>query len=477
MSGEPTDLFVDGAWTPGTAGVFPVVDPATGQAIAEVARAGPTDVTRALDAAAAALASWTATSPRTRADVLSRCHGRLTADSDRLAMLVSRETGKPLVEARAEVAYAADYFRWFADGVERVGGELRIAPNGSHRILTVKRPIGVALLVTPWNFPIAMAARKIAPALAAGCTVVLKPAEDAPLSALALAQILADAGAPAGVVNVVTTDQPAGLVAAALGDDRVRKLSFTGSTEVGRQLLGLAASRIVNVSLELGGNNPFLVLDDADVESAVDGALIAKMRNGGQACTAANRFIVDQRIADVFCQALVEALSRLRVGPGTDEATDLGPVINGTQRARIDHAVQATIAAGARLRLGGTVMAGDGFFYPPTVLADVPCDAEAVTTEIFGPVASIITVAGEDEAVAVANATTAGLAAYVYAGDLGRALRVAERLHAGMVGLNRGLLSSAAAPFGGVKESGLGREGGLNGIDEYLETMYLSATW
>jgi succinate-semialdehyde dehydrogenase/glutarate-semialdehyde dehydrogenase len=385
--------------------------------------------------------------------------------------------GKSLTDARAEAVYAAEFFRWFSEETARIGGELRTAPSGANRILTFRKPVGVALLLTPWNFPAAMATRKVGPALAAGCTVVLKPAHETPLTALMLASLLAEAGAPAGVVNVLTTDHASEMVGVALDDARVRKLSFTGSTEVGRILLKQAADRIVNCSMELGGNDPFIVLEDADLDAAVDGAMLAKMRNGGQACTAANRFLVQESVADQFAARLAQRMGQLRIGAGTDEATQLGPMVSAKAVEGIADKVDRSVAAGAHAVLGGQVGDGPGFFYPATVLADVPRESAVAVEEVFGPVAPIIPVRDEDDALAVANSSEMGLTGYVYTGDLARGLRVCERLEVGMVGLNRGLVSDPAAPFGGVKQSGIGREGGFEGIDEYLETTYVATSW
>ncbi|MGC9665477.1 NAD-dependent succinate-semialdehyde dehydrogenase [Planosporangium sp. 12N6] len=473
----PTRMFVGGAWTGGEQGDFAVLDPSTGAEIARVPRAGRGDVARAVEAASAAAPGWAATAPRERAETLRRMFALMTARREDLAYLMSLEMGKSLSDARGEVSYAAEFFRWFSEEAVRIGGELRTAPSGANRILTFKKPVGVALLLTPWNFPAAMATRKIAPALAAGCTVLLKPAEDTPLTALALAAMLAEAGVPDGVVNVLTTDRPGELVEWALADDRVRKLSFTGSTGVGRILLKQTADRIVNSSMELGGNAPFIVLDDADLDAAVEGAMLAKMRNGGQACTAANRFFVHADVAGAFAEKLAAAMGALRMGPGTAEDTQLGPIVNAKQRDGIASKVDESVAAGAKILLGGTRPEGPGFFYPATVLTDVPVDAPAGREEIFGPVAAIIAVADDDEAVRLANATDMGLSGYVYTRDLARGLRVSERLEVGMVGLNRGLISDPAAPFGGVKQSGLGREGGYEGIEEYLETTYVATEW
>jgi succinate-semialdehyde dehydrogenase/glutarate-semialdehyde dehydrogenase len=476
-AGTPTELFIDGKWTAGSGGTLPVLDPSTGETIAEVARAGDDDVARAVEAAAGAQPGWAATAPRERGEVLRRTFELMTSRREEIAYLMSLEMGKSLTDARGEASYAAEFFRWFSEEAVRIGGELRTAPSGANRILTFRKPVGVALLLTPWNFPAAMATRKIGPALAAGCSVILKPAHETPLTALLITQILADAGIPAGIVNVLTTDRPADLVTAALSDKRVRKLSFTGSTGVGSQLLKQAADRIVDCSMELGGNAPFVVLDDADLDAAVEGAMVAKMRNGGQACTAANRFLVQESVASEFARRLAAAMGALRVGPGTSEDTQLGPMVSERAVDGIASKVSDTVAAGATATLGGQRLDRAGFFYPATVLTDVPRTSPAATEEIFGPVAPIIAVRDEDDAVALANATEMGLSGYVYTRDLARGLRVSERLEVGMVGLNRGLISDPAAPFGGVKESGIGREGGFEGIDEYLETTYVATSW
>ncbi len=472
----PTDMFIGGKWTGGSQGSFDVVDPSTGDVIASVPRAGLDDLDRAIGAAADAQADWAAAPPRDRGEVLRRAFEAMIARREEIAFLMSLEMGKSITDARGEVTYAAEFFRWFSEEAVRVDGALRTAPSGANKILTFKKPVGVALLLTPWNFPAAMATRKIGPALAAGCTVVLKPAEDTPLTSLLLAGLLADAGVPDGVLNVITTDKPGDVVEPALADRRVRKLSFTGSTGVGAMLLGQAAKRIVNASMELGGNAPFIVLDDADLDAAVDGAMLAKMRNGGQACTAANRFLVQESVAADFAEKLGRRMAALRVGAGTDESTELGPMINAKQRDGMAAKVDATVAAGAKIVTGGEVPDGAGFFYPATVLTGVPRDSPSATDEIFGPIAPIITVADEDDAIRVANSTEMGLSGYVYA-SLARGLRVCERLEVGMVGLNRGLVSDPAAPFGGVKQSGLGREGGYEGIEEYLETTYVATSW
>jgi succinate-semialdehyde dehydrogenase/glutarate-semialdehyde dehydrogenase len=476
-AGIPTELFVEGKWVAGADGTLPVLDPSTGDVITEVARAGADDVARAVEAAAGAQPGWAATAPRERGEVLRKAFELMISRREEIAYVMSLEMGKSLTDSRAEVTYAAEFFRWFSEEAVRIGGELRTAPSGANRILTFRRPVGVALLLTPWNFPAAMATRKNGPALAAGCTVILKPAHETPLTALLLAQVLADAGAPPGAVNVLTTDHPREFTAAALADPRVRKLSFTGSTEVGSELLKQAADRIVNCSMELGGNAPFVVLDDADLDAAVSGAMLAKMRNGGQACTAANRFLVQESVAAAFAERLASAMGALRVGAGTDEQTQLGPMVSERAVSGIASKVSESVAAGAVAVLGGARLDRPGFFYPATVLTDVPRTSPVAIDEVFGPVAPIIPVRDEDDAIALANSTEMGLTGYVFTRDLARGLRVSERLEVGMVGLNRGLVSDPAAPFGGVKESGIGREGGFEGIDEYLETQYVATSW
>ena len=473
----PTRLLVGGAWTDGSAGTFDVLDPSTGDVLARVARPGLDDLDRALAAAQGALPGWSATAPRERAEVLRGTYDLMMARQEDLATVMSLEMGKSLTDARGEVAYAAEFFRWFSEEAVRIDGDLRWAPSGANRILTFRRPVGVALLLTPWNFPAAMATRKLAPALAAGCTVVLKPPGETPLTALLVARLLTEAGAPDGVVNVLPTDDPGDLVSAALADARVRKMSFTGSTPVGRMLLEQAAQRIVNTTLELGGNDPFLVLEGADVQAALDGAMLAKMRNGGQACTAANRFFVHESLAAEFTAGMAERMGALRLGPGAAEDTQLGPMISARAVDGIADKVDRSVASGATLVIGGHRIDRPGFFYPATVLGDVPRDAAVSVEEVFGPVAPIITVHDDDDALAVANDTEMGLAGYVYCRDLARGLRVSERLEVGMVGLNRGLVSDPAAPFGGVKQSGLGREGSYEGIDAYLETTYVATSW
>lgn len=473
----PTQLLIGGKWVDGSQGTFDVLDPSTGAAIASVAQAGEQDMTAAIDAAAAAQPAWAAAAPRERSAILRKAFELMIDQTDDMAHLMSLEMGKSLADSKAEVVYAAEFFRWYSEETVRVGGELRMSPSGQNRIITFKKPSGVALLLTPWNFPAAMATRKLGPALGAGCSVVLKPAEDTPLTALALARILTEAGVPDGVINVVTTEEPGLIVKHALADERVRKLSFTGSTRVGSLLLKQAADRIVDSSMELGGNNAFIVCADADLDAALDGAMVAKMRNGGQACTAANRFLVEEPVAEEFARRLAERMGALKMGPGTVDGTELGPMINARQRDGIADKVSRSVAAGARAILGGSVPEGAGFDHPATVLVDVPRNSAVATEEIFGPVAPIITTSSDDDAIALANSSTMGLTGFVYTRDLARGLRICERLEVGMVGLNRGLVSDPAAPFGGVKYSGLGREGGFEGIEEYLETMYVAGTW
>jgi succinate-semialdehyde dehydrogenase / glutarate-semialdehyde dehydrogenase len=452
-------------------GRFAVLDPATGEVVDEVHDAGPGDADAALDAAVAAQPAWAATPPRERAAILHGARAGLLRRVEEFALLITREMGKPLAESRAEVHYAADFLQWFAEEAVRVSGEYRDGPGGDFRIVTTRRPVGPCLLVSPWNFPLAMITRKVGPALAAGCTAVLKPAEDTPLSCLLLARVFADAGLPPGVLNVVTTSRPAPLVERLLSDGRLRKLSFTGSTQVGRLLLAQAAGSVLRTSMELGGNAPFLVFADADLESAVEGALLAKLRNGGQSCVAANRFLVEEAVAEEFTARFVARMREVRLGPGTAPGSQLGPMINARQLERVAALVDDAVALGARVPVGGRA---DGPYYPATVLTDVPASARLHREEIFGPVAPVSTFKDEAAALAMANDTPYGLVAYLYTRDLGRAVRVGEGLEAGMVGVNRGLVSSAAAPFGGVKQSGLGREGGFEGIGEYLSTKYLA---
>jgi succinate-semialdehyde dehydrogenase / glutarate-semialdehyde dehydrogenase len=473
----PTGLLIGGQWTTGRAGVLPVIDPATEDPIAEVASATPEDALEAVAAAHQALPGWAATPPRVRGECLRRAYELMIAGAEPLARLMVMENGKALRDARAEITYAAEFFRWFAEEAVRIDGMITMAPSGANRILVQRQPVGVAVLVTPWNFPAAMATRKIGPALAAGCTVVLKPAKETPLSALAVAAILAEAGVPDGVVNVVTAQSAGPVVAAMLADPRVRKLSFTGSTEVGRVLLRTAADTVTNCSMELGGNAPFLVLADADVDAAIEGAMIAKMRNGGEACTAANRFYVHDAVAGEFTAKLAARLSALSVGPGLADGTDLGPLVNADTRAKVAELVDEAAKDGGRVITGGQAPDRRGYFYAPTVLDDVPPGAGILREEIFGPVAPIVRFTDIDDAIAMANATEYGLVSYLYTADLRRALQVADALEAGMIGINRGVVSDPAAPFGGVKQSGLGREGGHDGLLEFTETKYIAVDW
>ncbi|MDQ4055563.1 MAG: NAD-dependent succinate-semialdehyde dehydrogenase [Actinomycetota bacterium] len=474
----PLDLCIGGKVVPASDGSrFDVLDPATGDVIASVADGSVADALAAVDAAAGAAGVWAATPPRQRSEVLRRAFELMTERADELAHLISLENGKALTDARGEVAYAAEFFRWYAEEAVRASGSVMTAPSGANKIVVLQQPVGVCVLVTPWNFPAAMATRKIGPALAAGCTVVLKPASDTPLTALLMAKILDDAGVPAGVVNVLPARRSGAVVSAMLHDPRVRKLSFTGSTEVGRVLLREAADQVVNCSMELGGNAPFLVLADADLDAAVDGAMIAKMRNAGEACTAANRFYVHADVADEFSRRLAERMAALRVGPGTDDDTEVGPLVNDESAAKVDDLVRGAVSAGARVVVGGSRPDRPGFYYEPTVLLDVPADAGILAEEIFGPVAPVVTFTDEADAIRMANDTEYGLVSYVYTADLARGLRVSERLDSGMVGLNRGLVSDPAAPFGGTKQSGVGREGGHEGMLDYLESKYVAVSW
>ena len=449
-------------------------DPSSGEPLCEVADGGPADGAAALAAAADAQAAWAATPPRARSDVLLRAWQLVREREDDLALLMTLEMGKPLAESRAEVAYAGDFLRWFSEEAVRVDGGYAVSPGGGTRIVTLRQPVGPCLLVTPWNFPLAMAARKVAPAVAAGCTMVVKPAEQTPLCTLALATVLAEAGLPAGVLNVVPTSRPAEVVGTLLADARLRKLSFTGSTEVGRQLMAQASGNLLRLSLELGGNAAFVVFADADLDLAVEAALVAKMRNAGEACTAANRFLVADVVADDFAQRLADRMAALRVGRGTDDGVQVGPLIDAAQGEKVAGLVDEALASGARALVGGARLERPGWFYPPTVLVDVPPDAAVLREEIFGPVAPVARFATEEQALAAANDTPHGLVAYLFTRDLDRAVRVAEGLETGMVGVNLGLVSNPAAPFGGVKHSGFGREGGREGILEFLETKYVA---
>jgi succinate-semialdehyde dehydrogenase / glutarate-semialdehyde dehydrogenase len=478
VSGLLTDLYIGGKAVPAAAGGrFDVLDPATGTVIASVADGGVEDAMAAVGAAEEAAASWAATAPRARAEILRAAFELMTAQREELATLIALENGKALVDARAEASYAAEFFRWYAEEAVRIEGQLSLAPSGSNRIMVIRRPVGICVLVTPWNFPAAMATRKIGPALAAGCTMILKPASDTPLTALAIGRLLAAAGVPPGVVNVLPGRRSGPIVSAMLHDPRVRKLSFTGSTEVGRILLRECADNIVNTSMELGGNAPFVVFADADLDAALDGAMIAKMRNGGEACTAANRFYVEAPVAAEFSRRLADRMAALRVGPGTEESTQVGPLVNGEAVDKVQALVTDAVEAGATVVTGGSRPRREGCYYEPTVLTGVRPGSAILREEIFGPVAPIVTFTTEDEAVALANDTEYGLVAYVYTGDLARGLRISERIDSGMVGLNRGLVSDPAAPFGGTKQSGIGREGGHEGVLDYTESLYLALSW
>ncbi|PND49386.1 NAD-dependent succinate-semialdehyde dehydrogenase [Rhodococcus sp. ENV425] len=474
-AGVPTRLWLGGKLTDSSTGAtFPVEDPATGAVLADVADASADDGLRALDLAVAAQAEWAATAPRVRGEILRTAFELVHARADDFARVITLEMGKTVAEARGEVNYGAEFLRWFAEEAVRIGGRTATAPAGSGRILVTKEPVGPVLAITPWNFPLAMATRKIGPALAAGCPILVKPAAETPLTMLLLGQVFADAGLPAGVLSILPATDAAALTGPLLTDARLRKITFTGSTGVGKLLVRQSADRLLRTSMELGGNAPFLVFDDADVDAAVDGAMAAKMRNGGEACTAANRFHVARSVAREFTDKLTARIAALRTGHGLDDGTDLGPLITARQRATVEALVRDAVERGARVRTGGQIPAGPGTFYPPTVLDEVPADARLLREEIFGPVAAITVFDTEDEAIAAANATEYGLAAYFYTRDLDRAMRVASALKTGMVGVNRGIISDVAAPFGGVKESGFGREGAAEGIEEYLDTKYIA---
>ncbi|MDH2445182.1 NAD-dependent succinate-semialdehyde dehydrogenase [Amnibacterium sp. CER49] len=471
LAAVPDGLLIGGSWTPGGgSGRIEVTDPATGDVLAAIADATPADALAALEAADSAAASWAATAPRARSEILRRAFELVTEHRDELALLITLEMGKPLAESRGEVAYGAEFLRWFAEEAVRIRGTAGSNPEGTGQVLVSHDPVGPCYLITPWNFPLAMATRKIAPALAAGCTVVIKPSELTPLTTLRFAALLQEAGVPAGVVNVVTTTDAAGITAALLADPRLKKLSFTGSTAVGRRLIAQAAQHVLRVSMELGGNAPFLVLDDADLDAAVAGAMLAKFRNIGQACTAANRFLVHESLVEGFTGRLTERIRALRLGPGTEEGVGIGPLINDAAVTKALALVDDAVARGATLVTGGR--RGEGLFLEPTVLTGVRPGSAILREEIFGPVVAIVPVHDEDEAVRLANDTEYGLVAYAYTRDLARAHRLIRRLQTGMVGINTGVVSNAAAPFGGVKESGFGREGGAEGILEYLTTKY-----
>ncbi|CAA9486322.1 MAG: Succinate-semialdehyde dehydrogenase [NAD(P)+] [uncultured Solirubrobacteraceae bacterium] len=476
LDAVPKQLYIAGEWRDGAGGeTVAVDDPATGETIAEVADATPEDALAALGAAHDTwYGGWRDSAPRDRSDILRRAYEAITDRADDLALLMTLEMGKPLGESKAEIAYGASFLRWYSEEAVRLDGRFTMHETGSGRLLTMKQPVGPCVFITPWNFPLAMGTRKIGPAVAAGCTMVVKPAKLTPLSMLMLAKILEGCGLPGGVLNVVTARSSGPVMEPVIRDPRTRKLSFTGSTEVGRKLIAQSAERVLRVSMELGGNAPFVVFDDADVDDAVKGAMVAKMRNVGEACTAANRFHVAQPIADEFARKLAAKMEGLKIGRGTEEGVGVGPLIDEEQLEKVDELVQDAVAKGARLLCGGERVAGPGHFYKPTVLVDVPAGARLLEEEVFGPVAPIRAFASEDEAIAAANDTEFGLVAYVYTADVKRALRVTERIEAGMVGLNQGFVSNAGAPFGGIKQSGIGREGGPEGIAEYLDTKYVA---
>lgn len=468
-------LFIAGEWRDAAEGfTLPVEDPSTGDVLCEVADATPADAVAALDAASGAQQEWAKCPPRERGEILRSAFEMIVRHSDELALLMTLEMGKTVAESKAEVAYAAEFFRWFSEEAVRVEGRYATAPNGTGRMLTMRQPVGPCILITPWNFPMAMGTRKIGPAIAAGCTMVVKPAKQTPLSMLALAEILDEAGLPEGVLNVITSSSSGSVMAPLISDPRARKLSFTGSTEVGRKLIEQSAQQVLRVSMELGGNAPFIVFDDADLDAAVEGAIVAKMRNIGEACTAANRFHVADSVAVEFSEKLAAKMGAMKVGRGTEESVEVGPLIDEDQREKVSALVTDALSKGAKALAGAEEVNGRGYFYAPTVLGDVPPDAKLLKEEVFGPVAPVATFDSEVAAVDAANDTEYGLVAYLYTRDLNRALRVSEALETGMVGLNQGMVSNAGAPFGGIKQSGFGREGGAEGINEYLETKYVA---
>jgi succinate-semialdehyde dehydrogenase/glutarate-semialdehyde dehydrogenase len=475
VESTPRRLFIAGEWRDASGGgTLAVEDPSTGETLCEIADATPEDAKAALDAAVAAQGEWAASAPNERAAILQRTFEMLNERADDLARLMTLEMGKSVKESKSEVTYAAEFFRWFAGEALRLDGYYKQAGAGGFRVLVMRQPVGPCYFITPWNFPTAMGTRKIGPAIAAGCTMVIKPARNTPLSMLALAQLLDEAGLPPGVLNVITSSSSGDVSEPIISDPRLRKLSFTGSTEVGRKLIAQAAENVLKVSMELGGNAPFIVFEDADLDDAVEGAVVAKMRNIGEACTAANRFHVHESVAAEFAEKLARRMGSMKVGRGTDEDTEVGPLIDEDQREKVAELVSDAVEKGARPLCGGKPIDGPGHFYEPTVLADVPDDARLLKEEIFGPVAPVKGFESEQEAIDAANDTEFGLVAYLYTSDLKRALRVSEALETGMIGLNQGLVSNAGAPFGGVKQSGIGREGGNEGIHEYLETKYVA---
>jgi succinate-semialdehyde dehydrogenase/glutarate-semialdehyde dehydrogenase len=470
----PKQLYIAGEWRDGAKGTLKVEDPATGELLCDVADASTDDAKDALTAAVEAGPDWSQHAPRERGEILRRAFEAIMEREEELALLMTMEMGKPIKESKAEIAYGAEFFRWFSEQAVRIDGRYAVAANGQGRLLTMKQPVGPCLLITPWNFPLAMGTRKIGPAIAAGCTMVVKPAQQTPLSMLMLVKILEEAGLPPGVVNLITASSSGETMGPLIADPRLRKLSFTGSTEVGRNLMEQASQNLLRLSMELGGNAPFIVFDDADIDAAVQGAMVAKMRNIGEACTAANRFHVADAVADQFAEKLAEKMGAMKVGRGTEEGVEVGPLIDDKQRQKVAELVEDAVGRGAQALVGGHARDGSGYFFDPTVLTDVPDDANLLSEEIFGPVAPVKGFDDEDEAIAAANNTEYGLVAYVFTSNLKRALRVVERLETGMVGLNQGMVSNAAAPFGGIKQSGFGREGGPEGIEEYLETKYVA---
>jgi succinate-semialdehyde dehydrogenase / glutarate-semialdehyde dehydrogenase len=475
VAAAPSQLFIGGEWRDSSSGkTFGIEDPATGEILCEIADGTVDDARSALDAAVAAQSDWAATAPRDRGEILRRAFELMTERAADLGLLMTLEMGKPLAESSAEITYAAEFLRWFSEQGVRIDGRYAVNPAGAGRLLVMKQPIGPCLLITPWNFPTAMGTRKIGPAIAAGCTMVVKPAQQTPLSMLALAALLREAGLPDGVLNVVTTTRASDVTGPLFDDDRLRKMSFTGSTPVGKALMKLASKKLIKCSMELGGNAPFLVFGDADLDHAVDQAVIAKMRNGGESCVAANRFHVHSSVAEEFAARLTDRLAAMKVARGTEDGSQVGPLIDGIQRDKVAELVDDAVGKGAKVLTGGSQVGDRGYFYAPTVLSGISEDATLLTEEIFGPVAPVKTFDTDEEAIAAANATEFGLVAYAFTRDLNRALRVAEGLEVGMMGLNKGLVSNAAAPFGGIKESGFGREGGLEGIEEYLTTKYVA---
>ena len=471
----PKQLYIGGEWRDaGGGGKLEVIDPSTEEPMAEVADGTPEDAMAALDAAVGAQKEWAASAPNDRAGILWKAFELMTERADELATLMTLEMGKPVAESKAEILYAADFFRWYSGEALRIEGSYKQFANGTSRVLVMKQPVGPSLMITPWNFPMAMGTRKAGPALAAGCTAVIKPAQQTPLCMLAMAKLLEEAGLPGGVLNILTTSSSGSTTGPLIEDGRLRKLSFTGSTEVGRKLIEASAANVLKTSMELGGNAPFLVFEDADLDAAVDGALLAKMRNIGEACTSANRFHVAEPVREQFEQRLAEKMGGLKLGRGTEEDVKVGPLIDQPSREKVAELVQDALDKGATCVVGGEIPDGRGYFYPPTVLGSVPGDARVLTEEIFGPVAPVTTFESEEDAIARANDTEYGLVAYVFTRDIKRAIRVCEGLDTGMVGLNQGMVSNAGAPFGGVKQSGIGREGGHEGLEEFLETKYVA---